>query len=210
MPNLDVVRENINHSMINANNFETKLTMIRMIQKNLQFCGSMNEDPNQHLKRFLTIYNPFKYNGVIDDAIRLRLFHFSLINNAFMWLDSQPMDSINTWDELASRFLAKYFLPSKTMKLQMDITNFRQLEGELLYEAYEYFKLILCKCPYHGSLEGASCGTIHEMAMNSYIWSNEWFTYRNKQLTMNAVSCEDKFQHILKRLNHLKISSAKP
>lgn len=32
----------------------------------------------------------------------------------------------------------------------MNITNFRQVERESLYEAWEHFKLMLCKCPYHG------------------------------------------------------------
>lgn len=69
--------------------------------------------------------------------------------NAFMWLDSQSIDSINTWDKLVSKFLAKYFPLSKTMKLRMGITIFLQLEGESLYEAWERFKLMLRKCPYH-------------------------------------------------------------
>ncbi|KAA3462883.1 oligopeptide transporter 4-like [Gossypium australe] len=53
-----------------------------------KFRGIMTEDPNQHLKRFLQLCDTFKYNRVTDDAIRLRLFPFSLIDNAFSWLDS--------------------------------------------------------------------------------------------------------------------------
>ncbi|KAA3487059.1 Integrase-like protein [Gossypium australe] len=49
--------------------------------------GTMTEDPNQHLKRFLQLFDTFKYNEVTDDAILLRLFPFSLIDNAFTWLD---------------------------------------------------------------------------------------------------------------------------
>ncbi|KAA3481381.1 oligopeptide transporter 4-like [Gossypium australe] len=61
----------INRPAVNANNFEIKPTMIEMIQSNLQFRGSTNEDPNQHRKWLLTIFNTFKYNGVPDDTIRL-------------------------------------------------------------------------------------------------------------------------------------------
>ncbi|KAA3470215.1 oligopeptide transporter 4-like [Gossypium australe] len=84
--------------------------------------GSLNEDPNQYIKRFLTICHAFKYNGVSDDAIHLRLFTLSLIDDAFMWLDLEPI--ANSWDELASKFLVKYFPSTKRIKLRIDIINF--------------------------------------------------------------------------------------
>ncbi|KAA3488053.1 Retrotransposon gag protein [Gossypium australe] len=104
-------------------------------------------------------------------------------------------DSINTWDELARNFLAKYFQSSKIMKFRMDIMNFQQLEEDSLCEAWERFKLMLCKVPYNGfvrlaatlrklraSLDGVSaevfmsktyteaCQLIKDMIMNSYMW----------------------------------------
>lgn len=84
MPNLEAIQGSIYHLVINANNFEIKPTMIQMLHKNLQFRVSMNKNPNQHLKRFLTLCDTFKYNGVIDDAIHLRLFPCSLTDDAFM------------------------------------------------------------------------------------------------------------------------------
>ncbi|EOY18189.1 Uncharacterized protein TCM_042804 [Theobroma cacao] len=49
-----------------------------MIQTAVQFEGLPNDDPNAHIVNFLEIYDTFKANGVTDDAIRLRLFPFSL------------------------------------------------------------------------------------------------------------------------------------
>ncbi|MBA0872932.1 hypothetical protein Goshw_023668 [Gossypium schwendimanii] len=37
------------------------------------------------------------------------------------------------------------------------------------------------------------------MAMNSYIWPTEWFTYRAKQAESNIVSGKDKYQQVLNR-----------
>lgn len=58
-----------------------------MIQNNLEFQGNKMEDLKQHLKWFLQFRDTFKYNVVIDAAIHLRLFPFSLFEYAYEWLD---------------------------------------------------------------------------------------------------------------------------
>ncbi|XP_071916278.1 uncharacterized protein [Coffea arabica] len=89
-------------------------------------------------------------NGVSDEAIRLRLFPFSLRDKAKLWLHSHAPNTFTTWDDLSRAFLNKYFPPGKTAKLRMDITGFSQMEGESLYEAWERFRDLLRKCPHHG------------------------------------------------------------
>ena len=120
---------------VKANNFEIKSMMIQMIQSTIQFSGHMHDDPNAHISNFLELCDTFKINGVSDDAIRLRLFPFSLWDKAKNWLHSLPAGSITTWDVLAQKFLAKYFPPSKTAKMRNDITSFMQMDMETLYEA---------------------------------------------------------------------------
>nr|GEV33386.1 putative reverse transcriptase domain-containing protein [Tanacetum cinerariifolium] len=41
------------------------------------------------------------------------------------------IDSISTWEDLTTRFLAQFFLPGGTTKLRIDITMFQQHQGEL-------------------------------------------------------------------------------
>ena len=91
-----------------------------------------------------------KYNGVSDDSIRLRLFLFSLKDNAKHWLNLEPPDSINTWDSLVHKFLSKLFPPAKTAKMRIEIHNFAQFEGKTFYEAWDRYKDLLRKCPHHG------------------------------------------------------------
>ena len=57
--------------------------------------------------------------------------------------------SITTWTDLAQKFLAKYFPPSKTAKLRNDIKFFTQIDNESIYEAWKRFKEMLRKCPHH-------------------------------------------------------------
>ena len=75
------------------------------------------------------------------------LFPFAVRDIARLWLDSQPKDSLNSWDKLVTAFLAKYFPPQKLSKLRADVQTFRQKEGESLYEAWERYKQLTKKCP---------------------------------------------------------------
>ena len=121
-----------------------------MIQNSVQFGCFLNDDPNLHIANFLEICDTFKHNGVTDDAIRLRLFPFSLNSKAKAWLTSLPPGIITTWEGLVRSFLTKYFPPAKSAKMRNDITNFFQQDQESLYEAWERFKEFLRKCPHHG------------------------------------------------------------
>ncbi|XP_073017834.1 uncharacterized protein [Primulina eburnea] len=137
---------------IAANNFELKPVLINMVQQN-QFGGAATADPHLHLRTFLEITDTVKINGVSDEIIRLRLFPFSLRDQARSWLQSLPLGSITTWADLVTKFLSKYFPPAKSAQLKIDITNFRQREFEVLYEAWERYKELLRKCPNHGYAE---------------------------------------------------------
>ncbi|XP_073148093.1 uncharacterized protein [Henckelia pumila] len=148
-PSIHSMMSSIVRPRIQANNFEIKPAIIQMIQTSIQFGGTPTDDPNVHIANFLEICDTFKHNGVTDDAIRLRLFPFSLRDKAKSWLNSLPAGSITTWEEMGQAFLSKYFPPSKTVKMRNDIINFGQLDHEMLYEAWERFKDLTRRCPHH-------------------------------------------------------------
>ncbi|XP_030963798.1 uncharacterized protein LOC115984958 [Quercus lobata] len=149
MPSVNGATLSIRRPAIQANNFEIKPAIIQMIQQTVQFRGLSQEDPNVYIANFMGICDTFKHNGVTDDAIRLRLFPFSLRDKAKVWLNPLPHGNITTWEELAQKFLAKYFPPAKIAKLRNDITTFIQFEGESLNEAWERYKDLLRRCPHH-------------------------------------------------------------
>ncbi|KAK2395303.1 hypothetical protein QL285_057048 [Trifolium repens] len=119
---------------IEANNFELKSSLLSAVQQN-QFSRNPTDDPNLHLSIFLQYADTVKANGVSPEAIRLRLFPFSLRDRARAWLQSLPSNSVTTWDELKKVFLARYFPPSKTVILRAQINGFKQKENESLFEA---------------------------------------------------------------------------
>jgi len=61
-----------------------------------------------------------------------------------------PADSVISWEDLAQKFLAKFFPLAKIAKIRIEISNFAQLESEPLYEAWERYKDLLKRCPHHG------------------------------------------------------------
>ncbi|CAJ2645242.1 unnamed protein product, partial [Trifolium pratense] len=132
-----------------ARNFELKPALLQIVQQN-QFSGSPTEDPNLHLSVFVQYADTIKANGVEPEAIRLRLFPFSLRDRARAWLQALPSNSITTWNELKKQFLARYFPPSKTAMLRAQINGFRQKDGESLFEAWERYKDMMRLCPHHG------------------------------------------------------------
>ena len=124
--------------------------MFQTPQKVGQFNGLPSENPHLHLKLFLKVSDAFKITGASQKALRLILFSFSLRDQVRAWLNSLPLDSITTWNDLADKFLMTYLPPTKNAKLRNEITSFHQLEDESLCDAWERFKELLSRCPHHG------------------------------------------------------------
>ena len=97
---------------------------------NIQFHGLPCENLNAHLTSFIEVCEIVKYNGVTEEALRLRLFPLSLSDRAKHWLTSQPPDSITSWNDLVQKFITKIFLLLKIAQLVQEINTFRQFEGE--------------------------------------------------------------------------------
>nr|GEX37862.1 reverse transcriptase domain-containing protein [Tanacetum cinerariifolium] len=105
-----------------------------------------------HLDKFLHDTQSTKVNRVTDDTLRLYLFPHSLTHHATTWFDHFQRNSINTFEQMAKMFLGKYFPPSMVTKLRNEITNFRQRFDELLFEAWERYKLSIDRCLNHNML----------------------------------------------------------
>ncbi|GJX13473.1 reverse transcriptase domain-containing protein [Tanacetum coccineum] len=102
-----------------------------------------------------------KFPNVPSTSVKLMLFLFSLEGAARIWLEKEPPRSILTWDDLVSKFINKFFPPSKTTNLRNEITRFQQKFDETFYEAWDRFNDLLRGCPHHGqSLQGSHCKAV--------------------------------------------------
>ncbi|KAK6135395.1 hypothetical protein DH2020_030906 [Rehmannia glutinosa] len=108
-------------------------------------------------------------NGVPDEAIRLRLFPFSLRDKA---LDSgfKPFhrESITSWNDLTEKFMAKFFPPSKTLQLKKVQYFYNGMNG--------HSRTIIDLCG-GGTLMAKTPSEamllLEEMAANSYQWPSK-------------------------------------
>nr|GEX32386.1 MAK10-like protein [Tanacetum cinerariifolium] len=109
---------------------------IWLVQNRCSFHGLRSEDLNQHLKNFLKLLDSLELNGDNRGKTRLRIFQFSIRDQASNWLERLPAGSITTWEGLTTHFLAQFFPPKRTVKLHNDILMFQQHQGESLSEAW--------------------------------------------------------------------------
>ncbi|XP_047965041.1 uncharacterized protein LOC125209485 [Salvia hispanica] len=138
------------------------------------------EDVNRYLLKFVEIANNLKLYNVQDDAIRVRLFPFSLIDSAKELFECMPTKRVSTWKDMVAAFLDKYYPSGTILKLKSEIFRFMQGHDEPLHEAFARFKALLRKCPNHGANGGFLRKTgldampvIEEFATNSMGWSKE-------------------------------------
>ncbi|GJV49755.1 MAK10-like protein [Tanacetum coccineum] len=111
---------------------------LRLVKNGCSFHGLRSEDPNQHLKDFLKLVDSLNLDDENRERTRLRLFQFSLRDQASNWLECLLVGSISTWEDLTTRFLAQLFPSGRTVKLCNDILMFQQHHGESFSEAWTH------------------------------------------------------------------------
>ena len=119
------------------------------------FTGKDHEDPHAHLEIFYDLVGTMGLDADrVEDAYK-RLFHHSLLGEAREWYKNLPSQSLRTWSDAETAFLARFYPPSKVVNARTEISTFKQGNDESFYEAWERFRRLLRKCPNHGLPEVA-------------------------------------------------------
>jgi hypothetical protein len=114
---------------ITAAHFEIKSEFIQMLPL---FYGLSTEDPYKHLDKFIEICSTIRLQNFSEDALRMRLFPFSLKDKAKYWLNSLETNSITSWAQMQQEFLKKYFNIRKTNQIRKVITIFFANRGRTI------------------------------------------------------------------------------
>ncbi len=71
-------------------------------------------------------YNMIKIRGLTADDVKLRVFPFTLMDQAQAWFNNLPDNSIDSWNTMRQAFLSEYFPPTKAAHFRQTIMNFQQ------------------------------------------------------------------------------------
>nr|GEZ10485.1 hypothetical protein [Tanacetum cinerariifolium] len=108
-----------------------------------------HEELYAHLREFFSIADTYQVNHTTKDRVRLRLFPFSLKDQAKAWFTSLEPGSIHPWSEIQSAFLDEFYSISKSAAIRNKIKYFCQIPGEQFHEAFSRLKELLRSCPHH-------------------------------------------------------------
>ncbi|CAL8081572.1 unnamed protein product [Prunus armeniaca] len=105
--------------------FEIKHHMLSILPT---FHGLLTDDPNMHIAEFLMGCKNILVKGFSAESIKLRLFPYTLKDQARRWLLTLPSGSISTWNQLSEKFLNKYYPASKTLDMRTQIDWFTRMD----------------------------------------------------------------------------------
>ena len=72
----------------------------------------------------MELCNTVKIVGVLEGAIHLHLFSFSLAREAKRWLHMFKGNSLRTWEEVMEKLLKKYFQNPRQHKARLGFLHF--------------------------------------------------------------------------------------
>lgn len=127
-------------------NFQLNHNMVQLLISNRQFAELSYQDPQLYLQNFIELTDTFIPTRVSLDCVRMTLFPHSLLGEAKRQLNADPTNSITSWDDLARKFLIRFFLSGKTARLRSEIVSFKQKPYENLNHAWECFNALLQDC----------------------------------------------------------------
>nr|GEV09703.1 ribonuclease H-like domain, reverse transcriptase, RNA-dependent DNA polymerase [Tanacetum cinerariifolium] len=119
-PSIDGVRDLVTASGRN-NVVPIRSDTIQLVQNEWSFHGLWSEDPNQHLKDFLNLVYSLNLDGENRERMCLRLFQFSLRDQASNWLERLPAGSITTWEDLTTSWTRLKDLLQKVLHHGLDL-----------------------------------------------------------------------------------------
>jgi len=122
--------------------------MIKLVQDGHQFGGSKDENPHEHIEDFADICESQSQGQT--DAYKLRLFSFTLKDQAKKWWRAVPKETKTSWKKVKEAFLEEYCPRIKIVELRDQMTTYKQIDNERIGRCWTRYKELVQSCPGHG------------------------------------------------------------
>jgi hypothetical protein len=106
-----------------------------------KFSGENGRSTHEHIGQFLAHLGELTYG----EAFRVRLFSLSLTGTTFAWYAALPPNSINSWNELESKFHEHFFAGEYELGLA-DLASVRQGREESVNDYIRRFRDTRNRC----------------------------------------------------------------
>ncbi|GJR67359.1 homeodomain-like protein [Tanacetum coccineum] len=171
--------------------------------------GGPTDSVVEHISNVLKIASIFN----AQDSTLIQIFLVTLEGIAKRWFERTSTECTKSWSDLRQNFIRRFCPPAIIFKQLGEIRNFKQEEGESLFDTWERYNDLLFKCPFHdlndyqkvntfynglngqirrfvdsnGLIHGLTAATslksIQELAEHSYKWHCE----ENHMTTLNPL-----------------------
>ncbi|KAK1626647.1 hypothetical protein QYE76_000962 [Lolium multiflorum] len=128
--------------------FSLDLSHISIVEKT-PFCGTEKESDVEHMNELSTLSSLFSDDVKMRTYFVAKIFPFSLKDDAKIWYNNLPPDSIDSPSCLLDVFFRKYFPASAQHIALQRIYSFDQEDGEKLPEAWARFCSLIRARPGH-------------------------------------------------------------
>ncbi|KAK1663501.1 hypothetical protein QYE76_051660 [Lolium multiflorum] len=128
--------------------FSLDLSHISIVEKT-PFCGTEKESAVEHMNELSTLSSLFSDDVKMRTYFVAKIFPFSLKDDAKIWYNNLPPDSIDSPSCLLDVFFRKYFPASAQHIALQRIYSFDQEDGEKLPEAWARFCSLIRARPGH-------------------------------------------------------------
>ncbi|KAK1695824.1 hypothetical protein QYE76_012521 [Lolium multiflorum] len=128
--------------------FSLDLSHISIVEKT-PFCGTEKESAVEHMNELSTLSSLFSDDVKMRTYFVTKIFPFSLKDDAKIWYNNLPPDSIDSPSCLLDVFFRKYFPASAQHIALQRIYSFDQEDGEKLPEAWARFCSLIRARPGH-------------------------------------------------------------
>ncbi|GJT79908.1 hypothetical protein Tco_1054250 [Tanacetum coccineum] len=166
--------------------FEVKGQLLRELCK-ISFSGGPTDSVVEHISNVLEIASIFN----AQDSTLIQIFPLTLEGIAKRWFECQSTECTKSWSELRQNFIWRFCPPAIIFKQLGEIQNFKQEEGESLFDTWERYNDLLFKCPFHD--------------LNDHQKVNTFYNGLNGQTRQNGFDSVDLI-HGLRRQMPLKVN----